>query len=327
MIKSMSTDCTFEYKTLFGPVPSRRLGISLGVDLVRHKTCSLNCVYCECGATTHLTTARKAYVSVDLVKDELNSYLSRNEKIDHITFSGSGEPTLNEGIGDVIQFLKADYPQYKVALLTNSTLFDRPTVRRQVKDADVVMASLDAGTEAGFRRVNRPHPQLDLDAIIEGIFAFRKLYRGRLVMECFLVKDGNDSTEELKRLRSVFKQIGADGILLNTLDRPGTEAWVQPVDRKQLKDISVFFEDAEIVKYVSAHPATAMGHEDLLDRLVATVQRRPSTARDVARVMGLAIETVQPVLDQLVASNQLIIKPMERGLFYMAAQNRRIVGK
>jgi wyosine [tRNA(Phe)-imidazoG37] synthetase (radical SAM superfamily) len=154
----MTTDCTFKYKALFGPVPSRRLGISLGVDLVHHKTCSLNCVYCECGATTHLTTKRKEYVSVDQVKSELVDYLSRNKTIDFITFSGSGEPTLNDGIGDVIHFLKSDYPQYNVALLTNSTLFHQLAVRRQIKDADVVMASLDAASEAQFRQVNRPHP-------------------------------------------------------------------------------------------------------------------------------------------------------------------------
>ena len=152
----MTTDCTFKYKTLFGPVPSRRLGISLGVDLVRHKTCSLDCVYCECGATTRLTTKRREYVSVDRVKEELAVYLSRHEKIDYITFSGSGEPTLNDGIGDVMHFLKSDYPQYKIALLTNSTLFDHSEVRRQIKDADVVMASLDAATKTRFRQVNRP---------------------------------------------------------------------------------------------------------------------------------------------------------------------------
>lgn len=146
-------------------------------------------------------------------------------------------------------------------------------------------------------------------------------------MECFLVKDANDSPDELKKLRGVFKRIGADEIFLNTLDRPGAEAWVQPVDRKRMKDISVFFEDAEIVKYVSACPATAGGHEDLLERLVATVQRRPSTARDVARVVGLAIENIQPILDQLVASNQLIAKPMERGVFYMATQSKRNIGQ
>lgn len=312
----MNTDCTFEYKTLFGPVPSRRLGISLGVDLVRHKTCSLDCVYCECGATTHLTTKRNEYVSVARVKKELAAYLSCHKRIDHITFSGSGEPTLNEGIGDVIEFLKSDFPQYKVALLTNSTLFDQAAVRRQVKDADVVMASLDTATDARFKAVNRPHPMLDLSAIIDGIGEFRKMFTGRLLMECFLVNGSNDAMDELHQLKAVLNRIRADGILLNTLDRPGTEAWVQPVEADRLKNISDFLEGAEIVTYRATPPETAVGHEDLLERLVSTIRRRPYTAQDVSRIMGLDVETVQHALEQLVASGRFVVKRMNRGRFY-----------
>ncbi|WP_319409516.1 radical SAM protein [uncultured Desulfosarcina sp.] len=319
----MNTHSTFKYKTLFGPVPSRRLGISLGVDLVPHKTCSLNCVYCECGATTHLTLKRREYVGVDRVKNELITYLSQDEKIDYITFSGSGEPTLNEGLGDVIQFLKSDYPQYKVALLTNSTLFDQPEVRRQIKDVDVIMASLDAATDPQFRQVNRPHPELDLSSIIDGIARFRKMFSGRLLMEYFLVNGCNDSIEELTKLKIILRRIDADGVLLNTLDRPGTEAWVQPTGPKRLKDVSDFLEGAEIVKYTSAPPETTVRSEDLMARLVSTVRRRPYTAQDVSRIMGCDVESVQPVLDQLVASNQLALKQMDRGCFYMASQARR----
>jgi wyosine [tRNA(Phe)-imidazoG37] synthetase (radical SAM superfamily) len=316
--KTMRPDCKMIYKTLFGPVPSRRLGISLGVDLVPHKTCNLDCVYCECGATTHLTMNRKEYVSVDRVKDELKLYLSQNEKINYITFSGSGEPTLNDGIGDVIQFIKTDHPQYKVALLTNSTLFSQGAVRRQVRDVDVVMASLDAATEAPFRQINRPHPTLDLTSIIDGLVAFRNMYPGRLLIEYFVVKGLNDSQEALKPLKSILQRIDADGLLLNTLDRPAAEDWVSPIGSKQLKKISDFLKGAEIVNYQPRPPAGAMQHHDLVTRLVSTIRRRPYTVQDMSQIMGVDVETLQSVLDQLVASNQLIIKSMERGVFYMA---------
>ena len=319
MNKMMNMDCKFQYKSLFGPVLSRRLGISLGVDLVPHKTCSLDCVYCECGATTHLTLQRKEYVAVERVKDELNRYLSRNEKIDHITFSGSGEPTLNAGIGEIIEFLKKDHPAYKVALLTNSTLFDQPQVRRQVKGADVIMASLDAATEDCFKQINRPHPDLDLKRMVAGLAALRQEFPGRLLLEYFLVKDCNDFDDHLRRIKDIFAQIEADGILLNTLDRPAPETWVQPVGANQLETISDFFENTEVITYSTQRAAGMKQHGDLTERLVDTVRRRPYTVLDVSQIMGVNVETLQPMLDRLVASKQLVIRQMDRGIFYTAA--------
>jgi wyosine [tRNA(Phe)-imidazoG37] synthetase (radical SAM superfamily) len=316
----MNMDCTYPYRTLFGPVLSRRLGVSLGVDLVPHKTCTLDCVYCECGATTHLTMRRKEYVSTDRVKAELRRYLSRNERIDYITFSGSGEPTLNDGIGEIIQFLKSDYPEYKVAVLTNSTLFDRHSVRRQVRNADVVMASLDAGTDERFRQINRPHPQLDLQRIVDGISAFGKMFDGRLLLEYFAARNVNDSEKDLAQLKKIFQRIDANGIVVNTLDRPGTQGWVRPVESDRLQFISEFFENAEVVKYPSCkRPVGKRRHGDLMARLVDTVRRRPYTARDISQIMGLDVETVKPMLDRLVASNRLVTRRMDRGLFYVAA--------
>jgi wyosine [tRNA(Phe)-imidazoG37] synthetase (radical SAM superfamily) len=261
---------------------------------------------------------RKEYVSVDRVKDELNTYLSGNEKIDFITFSGSGEPTLNSAIGEVIQFIKSDHPRFKLALLTNSTLFNQPAVRHQLKDVDVVMASLDAADASGFERINRPHPKLDLSAIIEGLAAFSKEYSGRLLMEYFVVKGINDSPDALNIMRSILSKIDADGLLLNTLDRPATEDWVQRAGDQQLKDISVFLKGAEIVNYQPMLPVTAERHDDLVARLVSTVRRRPYTAEDVAQIVGVDVARLQPILDGLVASNQLAMKLMKRGLFYMA---------
>ena len=237
----MTTDCTFKYNTLFGPVPSRRLGISLGVDRMHHKTCSLDCVDCECGAATQLTTKRSESVSTDRLKEELAVYLSQHEKINYITFSGSGEPALNAGIGDVMHFLKSDYPQYNLALLINSALFGHLEVRRQV---------------------NRPHPELDLNAMIDGITAFRKQFTGRLLMADFVVYRCIDSQKSLIKMKMILRCMDADGVVLNTLDRPGSESWVQPAEQNRLKDISEFLEGAEIVIYKTVQPETAKRYED-----------------------------------------------------------------
>ena len=150
------------YKHIFGPVPSRRLGLSLGVDLVPPKTCTLDCVYCECGPTTHLTIKRCEYVAVKQIKAELDAFLAHNPALDCITFSGAGEPTLYSGLGEIIRYLQTAYPQHRLALLTNGTLLDSPSIRREISMLDVVKVSVDAANEKTFKRINRPHPGLNL---------------------------------------------------------------------------------------------------------------------------------------------------------------------
>ncbi|MCK4981982.1 MAG: radical SAM protein, partial [Victivallaceae bacterium] len=148
-------------KYLFGPVASRRLGISLGVDLVPFKTCSINCVYCESGVTTNLTLKRREYISADEVIKQLDELLSNNPEIDYLTFSGAGEPTLNSGIGRVVNFVKTNYPQYKICLLSNGTLFSDPELLTEIADIDLCIPSLDASCEEEFKIINRPSPELD----------------------------------------------------------------------------------------------------------------------------------------------------------------------
>ena len=148
------------YKYLFGPVPSRRLGMSLGIDLVPKKVCTLNCVYCEVGKTTKLTTNRMEYVKYDKIISELNQFMSNNPKIDYITFSGSGEPTLNSKIGEVLAYVKQNYPDVKTAILTCGALLSSPQLRSELLEADVVLPSLDAATQAVFNKINRPNAKI-----------------------------------------------------------------------------------------------------------------------------------------------------------------------
>lgn len=191
---------------IFGPVPSRRLGLSLGVDLMPHKTCSLDCIYCECGETTHLTLTPKEYVPLADVKQELTSFLAESPSLDFITFSGSGEPTLHSGIGEMASFIKTKYPRYKLALLTNGTLLGREDVRDRLLDIDVVVISVDAATRPVFRKINRPHPGLVLEDIVSGLVAFRKVFKKNLWAEVFLVPEVNTSREELSRVREALNR-------------------------------------------------------------------------------------------------------------------------
>ena len=226
------------YKHLFGPVPSRRLGMSLGVDLVPHKVCSLNCIYCECGATTRLTTARDEYVPLKEVLAELGHFFGHHPDPDYITFSGAGEPTLNSRFGEVLSFIKREKPGIRTAVLTNGTLFSDRDVRRELLQADVVLPSLDAATGAAFRKINRPPKHLTVDTYIAGLVEFRKEYRGEIWLEVFILPGYNDDKENLAALREAILNVKPDRVQLNTLDRPGVIGGLRAATREELEKIA-----------------------------------------------------------------------------------------
>ena len=202
----------YSYKYIFGPVPSRRLGVSLGVDLVSAKTCSLDCVYCESGKTTHLTLRREPYVAADDVINELNAFLSTSPFLNYITFSGSGEPMLNSEISHVVRFLNDHFPEYKTALLTNSTLLCRLRAFRQdVRDIDLIVASLDAVSADVFKKINRPVPSIHSDEVIQGLIELRKEFDHELWLEIFIVPGLNDTDNELEKLSQVAEMMGQTG--------------------------------------------------------------------------------------------------------------------
>ena len=206
---------------LFGPVFSRRLGRSLGVDLLPYKTCSLDCIYCECGPTTDLTAERSNRVSTEDVIAELDSYLVTKPPLDFVTFAGSGEPTLHAGLGRIIAHLKQTHPQYKVAVLTNGTLFSSEESRRDVLGADLLVPSLDGATPESFQAINRPAPGITVEKVIDGLAALRRDYQGTYVLEVFIVPGINDTDAEVLALRKAAERIQPDAIQLNRLDRPG----------------------------------------------------------------------------------------------------------
>ena len=236
---------------LFGPVSSRRLGRSLGVSLVPHKTCPYDCIYCECGSTTCHTTVRREYVPTAEVIAELDRFLSTSPALDFITFSGSGEPTLHTGIGEIIDFLKQQYPEYRVAVLTNAALFSDPAVRSALLHADVVAPSLDAVSDDVLRKIDRPCPGISIKDVISGLCQFRREYSGEIWLEVFIVPGVNDSPADLKGLCEVVAAISPDRVQLNTLDRPGTEPWVRPATPESLQAIASLFDTCRVEIYAS----------------------------------------------------------------------------
>lgn len=227
-------------RILFGPFRSRRLGVSLGVDIIPHKTCTFNCVYCECGSTTNLTLERREYVSLKKITEKLEYYLKKNPSLDHITFSGSGEPTLNSKIDQIIGYIRENFPPYQVAVLTNASLLKEKEVRDSLKRAQVVIPSLNAVSPDIFERINRPHPDITSQQVISGLIKFRREYQGKILLEVFIVPGLNDGERELALLRKAIEKIGPDQVQLGTLYRWGTEDWVEEADLEEMERMAAY---------------------------------------------------------------------------------------
>ncbi|MBN2007890.1 radical SAM protein [candidate division KSB1 bacterium] len=302
---------------LFGPVPSRRLGISLGIDLVPYKTCSLNCVYCECGATTDLTLERKEYAPTNAVISELKQFLSTSPKLDYITFSGAGEPTLHSGIGQIVEFLKNDFPHYKTALLTNGTLFYQQILINEVKKIDLILPSLDAASDPVFRKIDRPVKGLGIQNIITGLVNLRSEFPGTIWLEIFIVPGVNDSEEEIKLLREAIHRIRPDQVQLNTLDRPGTESWVKAATKIKLENIAQHLDwETDIIANFQKREHIASYNLEIEDAIIQTLKRRPCTSYDLSAVLGSHPNEINKYLDSLLKHKRIRSEEMERGRFY-----------
>lgn len=235
---------------IFGPVPSRRLGQSLGIDPVVHKTCNWNCIYCQLGRSTPMTNERKEYVPRQQVIDEVKTALAKHPpgEIDWITFVGSGEPTLHSSLGWMIRQVKAltDIP---VAVITNGALLYLPEVRRELSAADAVMPTLDAGTADLYKAINRPIGGLTFESHVSGLTAFRQEYAGKLWVEVMLIAGMNDSVEALEDIAHVLRQVQPDAVHILLPTRPPAESTVHAAGPESLARAAEIFGDiAEVVR-------------------------------------------------------------------------------
>ncbi len=300
---------------VFGPVTSRRLGISLGVDLVPAKTCSYNCLYCQVGHTTERIVEPQALIPLRQVLHELEQRLS-SIKPDTITFSGSGEPTLHPQIDEVIAFIK-DRTAVQTAVLTNGSLLWRHDVRERISAAHLVMPTLTTAYEETFKVIHRPHSTLHIAAIISGLKDFRKMYTGNLFLEVILLAGYNDTPRELEALRKVIREIEPDRIQLNTVVRPPADTKAVALDRDSLLAIKEFFgPTAEIIadsSRVGAEPAA----DSLVETILDMVKRRPVRARDVAGALNTPLAEVEGVMKGLLIKGTLEQKEFAGDAYYI----------
>jgi wyosine [tRNA(Phe)-imidazoG37] synthetase (radical SAM superfamily) len=307
-------------KYTYGPVPSRRLGRSLGVDLVPKKICTYDCIYCQIGRPTLQTVERKEYVPARAILHDVEQSLHEwGDKIDYIAISGSGEPCLNTAIGEVIQGIKK-LTTTPVAVITNSSLLHLKEVRQALRAADVVMPSLDAVTPSVFQTVNRPLPFLAFEQIIEGLAAFRKEYKGRIWLEILLCRGVNDSGEEIERMQEAIRIIRPDKVQLNTVVRPGVEDYAAALSPGRMEEIKeALGADAEIIAEF-AGDRHRMPQEATEERVIRIIQRRPETPDDLAKALGLHDLEIVKILDKLAKEGRVTYRVFNQRVYYEAAK-------
>ena len=294
------------FRHIYGPVPSRRLGRSLGIDLVPFKTCTYDCVYCQLGRTTNKTVMRTDYVPVEEIQAELERKLTGGEIPDYITLAGSGEPTLNVGIGKLINWIKG-FTDIPLAVITNGSLLWMSEVQDDLMGADLVLPSLDAGDDCLFQCINRPHGDITFKRMVDGIAAFRKRFPGMVWLEVLLLRGVTGIPAEVVKIASFISQIQPARVQLNTVSRPPAEEFAFPLSPEQMLSLKALFPgEVEIISGKepdSGHvPAFAeAGDEEIL----ALLMRRPSTSTDVADGLGIHVTEALKRLEAMIAAGKV----------------------
>ena len=316
-MSAMGTGDAQRFKYLFGPVPSRRLGRSLGVDLVPMKTCSLDCIYCQLGRTTNLTVERKEYVPVEDVLADFRKWFAQGAAADYVTLSGSGEPMLHSLMGEILRGIQAT-THIPVALLTNGTLLWDSEVREESCAADLIIPSLDAATPEGLQRVNRPHSSLDVTTVIDGLISAKRECHGEMWLEVMLVAGVNDSPDELAALRAAIDSIQPDRTQINTPVRPAPGRHSQALESETLvRAREALGPTAEIIapsELLVQDSHTAAGVDDVLGLL----RRRPCTLDDIAHGLGMHPNEVSKYVWALLNGEQIASTEHDGGVYYSA---------
>lgn len=311
---------SFEESThVYGPVFSRRLGHSLGLDLVPLKACSYDCLYCQLGRTTDLTVNREEFVRGRTIAAELEAALAEGIRPDYITVSGSGEPTLHAGLGKVIRQVK-EVTNTPVAVLTNGSLLWRPEVRRAVGRADLVLPSLDAGDELMFRRVNRPHASLTFEQMLRGLQTFVAEYPGEVWLEVFLMNNINADWRSVEKIADAVRRIKPTRVQLNTVSRPPGRSGITAVLPREMRSVAPLFDcPVDIISETIDAEPHASGVSD--ESIVNLLRRRPCTARGIADGLGMHINEVVKHLQVLLEEDKVYRKHQYDRVFYTAKRD------
>jgi wyosine [tRNA(Phe)-imidazoG37] synthetase (radical SAM superfamily) len=285
-----------DMKYIYGPVPSRRLGISLGVSPIPKKTCNYSCIYCQLGRTDNMTNTRKMFFPVEDILAEFDEFLESKAKFDVVTIVGEGEPTLYLGLGELIREIqkRTDKP---VAVITNGALFYDPDLRRELYGADIVLPTLDAYDEASFRKISRPHGTITFAMVDEGLKEFSKEYEGQLWIELMLMEGINDDDESLKKYSEALKKLRYDKLYINTPVRPPAESYVKALSHEKMNHV------VDVLGGISIDLLESEGFQseikDDYEAIMSIIKRHPMNQFEIEGFLDSRGSNIAEVLDRL----------------------------
>jgi len=303
---------------IFGPILSRRLGLSLGLDIVPYKTCSYDCVYCECGKTNNLSLDYFSYLNVDTVLKKLKEKLKTVSNLDYITFSGSGEPTLNKDFPYYVKTLKKEFNEYKIALLTNTSTINNREVYEASLLVDLYVPSMDAVLLKSFNKINRPHTLFNLEEVKTKLIEFSKEFKKLFYLEVFLAKNINDTEEDIKELANYIKKLKYTKVQINTIDRPGTEANIENIDIKTINLISYYLKNInyEYVSNINNNLNYKKISKNIKQELLNTIKIRAISFKDILNLYNIDEIKAKALLQCLIDDNKIIEVKHNNTLFY-----------
>lgn len=309
------------YNYLYGPVPSRRLGRSLGISPIPPKTCNYSCVYCQIGRTTHYTNIRQDFFPKEAILSEIKTALTNDDSIDYLTFVGEGEPTLCEGLGYLVQSIK-EFSDIPLAVITNGALLYKETLRQELLPVEVVLPTLDTADPKKFKKINRPIKGLALEKIINGMRAFREIFQGEIWMEVMLVKGLNDGLEETRQLKTVLDALTCDRIYVNVPIRPPAESWVKIPEKSRIIEICQILGAENIAHYESSEGFHLDKEKEIEQEILRTTTRHPLREDQIQAMLDLPAEDCKQVLEKMAAEGKIRLVTYNNRNFWINAKSK-----
>jgi wyosine [tRNA(Phe)-imidazoG37] synthetase (radical SAM superfamily) len=310
---------------VFGPVASRRLGLSLGVNIVPHKICSFDCLYCEVGKTTNLSVKRTQFFEIsDLLEEFESKYKKLSDNVDVVTVTGAGEPTLNINLGEIAKILKSIINK-PLVLLTNSSLINSDEIKKEISYFDIVVPSIDAVSEKIFKQINKPHKTIDIQNIIKGMIDFSQNYEGILYPEVLLLKNINDTEDEIKKIAEVINKMKYKTVHLTTAFRPTPYKEAKALNQEELFSASLLFAKYGVKIKISnfLYDKHKLNNIDKnLERMIyKLLKMRPCSQEEICYIFSIENNICNKLLNKMLKSDK-IVKRLYNGKEFFLQNNK-----